>query len=435
MTIIHRGKQSNMKHNFLIFVSIISLMSRNTALLSNLGSIDIRNCDSDNIDQHVLLVVLDDECSNSFADRNALLLAQYPCFHSLSWDVSGLFNFENPFDEHHYLYLNISDTSCINIGDNNNKLPDLSEVCIHNLLFDEIFQIQTFTQDRFCELRRTSADALPDVTAFHLDILDGTYSNSYRYFYGTDAFATDDLVDIYILDTGIRPTHDEFDLHYDNQVRTLSDTQCYDEPIDEINTHGTFTAALAGGYNYGSSRGQTIFDVQVCNKGGGCNSGCAISRLENAIKNNIISRGRRAVINMSFGRSSASSTLKSMWENAIQDVINAGAIVISAAGNSNDEGCFWPSAAPNSIAVGAHDVNFQAWSNSNYGECITVWAAGSRVPSAVNSGDSQYGTSGGTSLSSPIVAGVIANWLLECEIYNYHEPCTYENVCVLKTLM
>ena len=339
-----------------------------------------------------------------------------------------MFAFNNPIDTRHYLFVNISDDSCISSGLNDEQLPDLTSLCINEIFFDETAELAVFDRDRFCASRSALRDDLPGYgDAWNLDILDHNTNGRYEFHNGAvtgrDIFDTDEMIDIYVMDTGIRATHNEFDQHYDNQVEVLGN--CYETQVNQ-HTHGTSISALAGGYNFGASRGQHIFDVQVCSTNGGCSSTCAIEKMAD-IRDKIVSRKRRGVINMSYGGFNGAST-QALYNLALQDIINVGGIPVAAAGNDAKNDCRWPGKSPHAIAVGNHDKNLKVFHKSNYGSCVDVYAGGTNVVTASNEADNKYHAIWGTSASSPIVAGIIVNWLIECELYNYHEPCTMDNV-------
>jgi subtilisin family serine protease len=89
---------------------------------------------------------------------------------------------------------------------------------------------------------------------------------------------------------------------------------------------------------------------------------------------------------------------------------NAGSLVIAGAGNNNvqhtDSYGWYPSDAENSLSVAATDQNDLKASFSDYGVAIDLTAPGVGIRSTVlNDG---YGSANGTSMSSPVVAGVAA---------------------------
>jgi subtilisin family serine protease len=112
------------------------------------------------------------------------------------------------------------------------------------------------------------------------------------------------------------------------------------------------------------------------------------------------------VINMSFGAPGRSSFL----EAAIKSAVNAGIVVVAAAGNTGSEVLIEPAAAPGALAVSAvDDAGDMVWWSS-FGDWIGLAAPGvdilttSLAPGPVAS----FATVSGTSFAAPFVAGVAA---------------------------
>ena len=121
-----------------------------------------------------------------------------------------------------------------------------------------------------------------------------------------------------------------------------------------------------------------------------------------------------------------------MLHALFQQILVRGGILVASAGNSavslGTDGCGYPARSPYVIAVGSHTSTFADATSSQYGDCIDVWGPGNAVRVGTASDDDAYSFASGTSLASPYVAGVIANYLAECDETNYHEPCTWTNI-------
>lgn len=90
---------------------------------------------------------------------------------------------------------------------------------------------------------------------------------------------------------------------------------------------------------------------------------------------------------------------------AIQAAQDVGIVCFVAAGNAgNTKDVFYPSAYPETIAVGAVDINMRRASFSNTGLNLDFMAPGVDIFSTVP--DSWYATLSGTSMAQPFVCGV-----------------------------
>jgi serine protease len=127
------------------------------------------------------------------------------------------------------------------------------------------------------------------------------------------------------------------------------------------------------------------------------------------------------VINMSLGGDGACGAT---YQNAINDATNAGAIVVVAAGNSNENAAnFSPASCNNVITVASNDrAGNKAW-YSNFGSTVEITAPGGEtnnggvttdgVLSTLNAGTTipaahVYVFYQGTSMASPHVAGIVS---------------------------
>jgi subtilisin family serine protease len=97
---------------------------------------------------------------------------------------------------------------------------------------------------------------------------------------------------------------------------------------------------------------------------------------------------------------------------AVQTSINSGVTYVVAAGNAAADACnYSPASAASALTVGATTSTDAEASFSNYGSCVDLFAPGNSIYSAWNTDDSSMGTSSGTSMASPHVAGAAALYL------------------------
>jgi len=212
-------------------------------------------------------------------------------------------------------------------------------------------------------------------------------------------------VTIYVQDTGVRVTHQEFggrassalDVTSGSAVECNGDLSC----ARDVQGHGTHCAGTAGGETYGVAAAASVRAVKTLSDQG---SG-ARSWQYTAIDWVTVSGVRPAVISMSLGGSGSDPGYSEVIDAAVEN----GVTVVVAAGNSNGDACnFSPAFAANAITVGSTTSTDARSSFSNYGECVQIWAPGSSVVSADVSSDTGSRRLSGTSMACPHVSGAAA---------------------------
>jgi aqualysin 1 len=201
----------------------------------------------------------------------------------------------------------------------------------------------------------------------------------------------------YIIDTGIRGSHNEFSGRMGNGYSSIGGG------TGDCNGHGTHVAGTVGGTVYGVAKGVTLHPIRVldCN-GSGTISG-VIAGVDWVTSNHI----KPAVANMSLGGSASTSL-----DNAVRNSVNAGVTYVVAAGNSNANACnYSPARVAEALTVGSTTSSDSRSSFSNRGSCVDIFAPGSSITSAWHTSDSATNTISGTSMASPHVAGVAALYL------------------------
>jgi subtilisin family serine protease len=213
-------------------------------------------------------------------------------------------------------------------------------------------------------------------------------------------------VTAYIIDTGIRFTHNEFG------ARAVSGYDAVDPgtPADDCNGHGTHVAGTTGGTTYGVAKEVKLVAVRVLDcSGSGYTSG-VIQGIDWATADH--AAGQPAVANMSLG-GGASSALDTAVKNSIADGISYAV----AAGNGNRAGVAQnackssPSRVAEAMTIGATDRSDRKASWSNYGSCVDWFAPGVSITSAWYASDTATNTISGTSMATPHTTGVAALYL------------------------
>ena len=201
-------------------------------------------------------------------------------------------------------------------------------------------------------------------------------------------------VTVYVIDTGLNPSHVDF------QGRVLGGRNFVgNDPGDwsDCNGHGTHVAGTAAGTQFGIAKGANIAALRVL----GCNGSGSTSDIIESMDWLAQQSGSR-IANMSLGgpNSAARST-------AISRLANSGVLVVAAAGNENQNACnVWPASSSLTLTVGATDRNDNRASFSNFGPCVDVFSPGVQIPSASSTSNAGSRTLSGTSMASPLVAGI-----------------------------
>ena len=217
--------------------------------------------------------------------------------------------------------------------------------------------------------------------------------------YNYDATGTG--VTAYIIDTGIRATHNEITGRVISGFTSINDGN----GTNDCNGHGTHVSGTVGGTTYGVAKNVTLVAVRVlgCN-GSGTTSG-VIAGVDWVTSNH--TAGQSAVANMSLGGSASSSL-----DTAVNNSINDGVTYAIAAGNSNANACnYSPARVANAITVGSTTSSDARSSFSNFGTCLDIFAPGSSITSSWSTSDTATNTISGTSMAAPHVAGVAALFL------------------------
>jgi subtilisin family serine protease len=218
--------------------------------------------------------------------------------------------------------------------------------------------------------------------------LDSTYSYDYD---GTG-------VQVFILDTGIHLSHNEF-----NGRATCGFTG-YDDNCEDIVQHGTHVAGIVGGQTFGVAKNVDLVAVKVLDNDGSGPYDVIFAGIDYVIEQKIASSQTPMVINMSLGGPSTS-----FMNDAVQAAVNNGIVVVVAAGNNGSDACrISPASARSAITVGSTTMEDKKSSFSNIGRCVDIFAPGSSIRSASSSSNDASVVFSGTSMASPIVAGVAA---------------------------
>jgi subtilisin family serine protease len=227
-------------------------------------------------------------------------------------------------------------------------------------------------------------------------------------------------VSVYIIDTGLRDSHDEFAGRViEGRNFAVNDTgllglgglpligpivnvggETDPEDTTDCNGHGTHVASTATGTVYGVAKNAFISPVRVLDCSGAGSNADVIAGVDWVAENH----QAPAVANMSLGGGNSDAL-----DDAVRGAIEQGVTFVVAAGNSDADAC---SGSPNRVApavtVGSTTREDQRSSFSNHGECLDLFAPGSDITAAWYQEDDEVNTISGTSMASPHVAGSVA---------------------------
>jgi aqualysin 1 len=231
-----------------------------------------------------------------------------------------------------------------------------------------------------------------------LDRIDQTslpLSTTYTYDY------TGAGVDAYIIDTGIRFTHNDFG----GRAHTGYDAVTIGGTAADGNGHGTHVAGTIGGTTYGVAKAVTLYAVRVLDNTGSGTYSQVIAGIDWVTGNH--STSRPSVANMSLGGGASTAV-----DAAVTNSIASGVTYCIAAGNDYaNAGNYSPARVAAAITVGATTSSDGFANYSNYGSVVDILAPGTNVTSDYYSSNTATATLSGTSMATPHVTGACALYL------------------------
>ncbi|CAM5680661.1 S8 family peptidase [Streptomyces tanashiensis] len=206
-------------------------------------------------------------------------------------------------------------------------------------------------------------------------------------------------VTAYVIDTGVRITHQDFG----GRATHGFDAVDNDDSADDGNGHGTHVAGTIAGTSHGVAKKARIVAVRVLDDNGSGTTEQVVAGIDWVTKNH----SGPSVANMSLG-GGADEAL----DAAVQRAIASGVTFAVAAGNeSSDAGQGSPSRVPEALTVASSTKDDEQSDFSNFGAVVDLYAPGSEITSAWNDSDTGVKTISGTSMATPHVTGAAALYL------------------------
>ncbi|MCF2207980.1 S8 family peptidase [Halobacterium salinarum] len=231
-----------------------------------------------------------------------------------------------------------------------------------------------------------------------------------------DTTTGDAGVTIGVVDQGVKYDHPDLDGNIDRSVSNGGrdfvddDGDPYPDSLNE-EIHGTHVAGIAaaevnnGNGVTGIGNSSVIAGRALSERGSGSTADIADAITWAANEG-------ADVINLSLGGGGYTNTM----QNAVTYAANQGALVVAAAGNDGSGSVSYPAAYGGVLAVSALDPDESLASYSNYGPKIDLAAPGTNVLSTWTADD--YESISGTSMATPVVAGVAGLTLAQWELSN-----------------
>jgi hypothetical protein len=223
-------------------------------------------------------------------------------------------------------------------------------------------------------------------------------------------------IDIYIVDTGTRSTHEQIAGRVlpGIDIPTENGSSKVNPVTSDCDGHGTHVAALAAGSTVGVATQARVISVRVLD----CSGDGEVADVVRALQWVGVHHrsGVAAVVNLSFGVDLGDDGTS--IDREVQALIDEGIVVTIASGNGDAAGrpidaCkIAPGDVPDALTVGAVGISDTVSYYSNNGPCVDLYAPGGDrtrgLESAWKDSDTEYEFDVGTSMASPLVAGYAA---------------------------
>lgn len=289
---------------------------------------------------------------------------------------------------------------------------------IHELLWDE--RVESISAVTLLEFHGTQFN--PE---WALDRLDQTdLPLNFLYEYANDG----SNVDLYVVDSGIDNNHSEFNgrdipeydayinVYLEPPVCTFGTCPLNINPYftssnsTDENGHGTQVAGIVGGTKYGVAKNVNLHSIKVSRDDGPPNSASIVKGLE-WLEYKMISNGNNnppTIVNISIGGSNLPIEIEQVMSRLF---FSHEVTLVASAGNGASTICSEPADYSIVISVGGSNMDDNNYYNTNFGNCVDIFAPGESITSSTLFGG--VALLNGTSYSAPHVAGAAALYLHE----------------------
>ncbi|MEU4804817.1 S8 family peptidase [Actinosynnema sp. NPDC023587] len=203
----------------------------------------------------------------------------------------------------------------------------------------------------------------------------------------------------YVIDTGIRTSHQEFGGRACNGWDAVDN----DNVAQDDNGHGTHVAGLVAGKTYGVAKQARVCGVRVLNGSGSGTTAGVVAGIDWVARNAV----KPAVANLSLG-----GGVSTALDDAVLALIRSGVTASVTAGGSNADAVnSSPARVVEAITSGSSTATDTKTTFSNFGKVVDVYAPGQNIASAWHTGDTATNTLSGTSMSTGFVSGVALRYL------------------------